>query len=192
MIIALQALAIVREYGVTAQVSGVLSHLLVRELSPVTTGLMVAAQSGSSVAAELAIMRNKRQLSALEAMGIDPYTFAVIPRTTALLLVTPIMEIFSVFFGIIGGYVVAVYLGGISPGAFIHNLNEFTSTGDILIGVFKALIFGMVIGGVSTYNGFSVKGGVKEVGRSANNAVVEATIFFIVVNYIISSFVYGR
>ncbi len=192
MIIALQALAIVREYGVTAQVSGVLSHLLVRELSPITTGLMIAAQSGGSVAAELAIMRNKRQLSALEAMGIDPYTFAVIPRTTALLLVTPLMEIFSVFFGIIGGYVVAVYLGGISPGAFIHNLSEFTSTGDILIGVFKALIFGMVIGGVSTYNGFSVKVGVKEVGRSANNAVVEATIFFIVVNYIISSFVYGR
>lgn len=192
MIIALQALAIVREYGVTAQVSGVLSHLLVRELSPITTGLMIAAQSGGSVAAELAIMRNKRQLSALEAMGIDPYTFAVIPRTTALLLVTPLMEIFSVFFGIIGGYVVAVYLGGISPGAFIHNLSEFTSTGDILIGVFKALFFGMVIGGVSTYNGFSVKVGVKEVGRSANNAVVEATIFFIVVNYIISSFVYGR
>ncbi len=192
MIIALQALAIVREYGVTAQVSGVLSHLLVRELSPITTGMMIAAQSGGSVAAEVAIMRIKKQIAALESIGVDPYNFVVVPRMAAIVIVTPIMEILSVFFGIAGGYIVAVYLGGISPGAFMHNLNEFTTVTDILIGVFKAVIFGLVVGGVSTYQGFTVRVGVKEVGRAANNAVVEATIFFILVNYIISSFVYGR
>ncbi len=181
-----------REYGVTAQVSGVLSHLLVRELSPITTGMMIAAQSGGSVAAEIATMRLKKQISVLESMGVDPYSFVVIPRVAAIVLITPIMEIFSVFFGIAGGFLVAVYLGGISPGAFVHNLNEFTSVGDISIGIFKAVIFGIIVGGVSAFNGYNVRVGVKEVGRAANNAVVEATIFFILVNYIISSFFYGR
>ncbi len=189
--IALQALAIVREYGVTAQVSGVLSHLLVRELGPVTTGMMIAAQSGGSVAAEVSIMKIKRQIDALETFGVDPYNFVVVPRMIAITVVTPVMEIFSILFGVAGGYLVAVYLGKISPGAFIHNLNEFTTTTDILIGVIKALIFGMIIGGVSTYSGFTSRMGIKEVGMAANNAVVRATIFFILLNYIITSFVYN-
>lgn len=190
IVIALQALAIVRQYGVTAQVSGVLSHLMVRELSPITTGMMIAAQSGGSIAAEIASFKVKKQINSLESMGIDPYNYIIFPRFLAIIIVTPIMEIFSVTFSIIGGYLTAVYLGGISSGAFIHNLNEFTTTNDIFFGLIKSLLFGIIIATVGSFHGINSKYSSKDVGLAANNTVVEATIFFIFINYIISSFAY--
>lgn len=163
---------------------------MVRELAPITTGMMIAAQSGGSVAAEIASFKVKKQINSLEAMGADPYNYIIFPRFIAIVIVTPIMEIFSVVFGIIGGYITAVYLGGISSGAFIYNLNEFTSVNDIVFGLIKAFIFGIIIATASGFHGINSKYSSKDVGLAANNTVVESTIFFILINYIISSFAF--
>ena len=163
---------------------------MVRELSPITTGMMIAAQSGGSVSAEIAAYKVKGQLKSLESIGIDPYNFIILPKFIAIITVTPIMEIFSVVFSLIGGYIIAVYFGDISSGAFIHNLSEFTRTSDIVFGLVKSFIFGIVIATVSTFHGIKSKYSSKDVGLAANSTVVESTIFFIIINYIISSFAF--
>lgn len=187
MVITLQGLSIVKLFGVERMLSSILAVSLLRELSPGLTGIMMAAQAGSTAAAELGTMRVKEETDALAVMAVDPFQYLVAPRLVALTLMCPIINAIACSSGVVSGYVAAVLLKGVNRGAFTANLYSFVHVVDIWGGIAKTLVFGFIIGLVSCYYGSTVKGGAEGVGKAANDAVVRSILAFLGVNYFLTS-----
>ncbi|MDD5556477.1 MAG: ABC transporter permease [bacterium] len=187
MVVALQGLQIVRIFGVERMLGSILVVSLLRELSPGLCGIMMAAQAGSTAAAEIGTMRVKEETDALEVMAVDPIRYLAVPRLIALTLMCPIVNAIACMSGILSGSVAAVALKGVDRGAFVANLFSFADAMDVWGGIVKTLVFGFIIGAVSCWCGFTARGGAEGVGRAANNAVVRSIITFLGVNYFLTS-----
>lgn len=187
MVVAIQGLNILRIFGAEYMVSGLLSVSLVRELCPCITCIMVAAQAGSGITAEIGAMRIKEEIDALTVISVNPIKFLIWPRLAALTISTLLINWTAQACGIAGGYIVTVLFKGVSKGVFFENMYTFTGMDDILAGSIKALIYGFIIGLFSTYYGYFVKGGASGVGAAVNSSVVNSILFFIFLNYILSS-----
>ncbi|MCX6354338.1 MAG: ABC transporter permease [Candidatus Aureabacteria bacterium] len=187
MVITLHGLQIVHIFGVERMLSSILVISLLRELSPGLCGIMMAAQAGSTAAAELGTMRVKEEVDALSVMGINPFQYLIAPRLIALTLMCPLVNAIACSSGIVSGYITAVVFGGVNRGAFLSNLYSFVGVIDIWSGIIKTLVFGFVIGVVSCYYGYYVRGGAEGVGKAANDAVVRSIITFLGMNYFLTS-----
>lgn len=187
MVIALQGLQIFDLYGAQRLLSSLVSVAVLRELSPVMACVLVAAQGGSSCAAELGSMRIKEELDATEVMGIDAMRFHVLPRLIGLTLACPILGTFGALSGLTGGYVTAVVLKGEPSGVYLQNLWALTQPTDLWAGIIKTVVFGFAIGLVATYHGYTARGGAAGVGRAVNETVVRSVLVFVVVNYLLTS-----
>lgn len=187
MVIALQGLQIFDLYGAQRLLSSLVSVAVLRELSPVMACVLVAAQGGSSCAAELGSMRIKEEIDATEVMGVDALRFHVLPRLLGLTLACPILGTFGALAGLLGGYLTAVVLKGEASGVYLANLWALTQPADLWAGIFKTLVFGFSIGLVATFHGFHARGGAAGVGRAVNETVVRSVLVFVVVNYLLTS-----
>ena len=132
-------------------------------------------------------MRVKDEVDALSVMAVNPFQYLIVPRLVALTLMCPIVNAIACFSGIVSGYVSAVLLKGVNRGAFMANLYGFVDIMDIWGGIIKTLVFGFIIGLISCYYGYHVKGGAEGVGKAANDAVVRSIITFLGVNYFLTS-----
>ncbi len=165
---------------------------VVRELSPMLSSVLIAAQGGSSCAAELGAMRIREELDATDVMAVDSVKFHASPRLGALTLAAPVLNLFGSFAGILGAWVVAVLLRGENSGVFWGELWSLCGPVDVWGGSLKATIFGALIGLISAYHGYHAKGGAAGVGRAVNKTVVQSVLVFIVLNYLLSTLLYGR
>jgi phospholipid/cholesterol/gamma-HCH transport system permease protein len=191
MVMALQGLQIFQLFGAQRMLSSLISVAVFRELSPVMASALVAAQGGSAFAAELGAMRIKEELDATEVMGVDPLRVHVVPRVIATVVATPMLNLMGSIGGIVGGYVVAVLLKGNPGGIYWANLWDLTGPLDLISGVTKATVFGGLIGLCATYQGYHATGGAAGVGRAVNDTVVIAITSFIIVNYFLTSALFG-
>ena len=191
MVMALQGLEIFSLFGAQRYLSSLVSVAVFRELSPVLASVLVASQAGSAFAAELGAMRIREEIDATVVMGIDPIRVHVVPRVIATLVAAPILNLVGSLSGITGGFVVATMLKGEPAGIYWANLWALTQPADILGGAFKATVFGLLIGLIACYNGFYTTGGAAGVGRSVNATVVVGITSFIVVNYFLTSALFG-
>lgn len=173
-------------FGAQGMVGGTVGVAVTRELAPTLTGLLVAGRAGSAMAAELGSMRVSEQVDALEAMAVDPINYLVTPRLLASILVTPMLTAIFDFSGILGSYVVARYVNGLSRPEFWVRLFEWVDMGDIFAGLIKATIYGAIIGMVACYKGYYAKGGAAGVGRATTSAVVVSSVLILVSNYFIA------
>lgn len=191
MVMALQALAIFDQFGAQRLLSPLISVATFRELSPVLASVLVAAQGGSSFAAELGAMRIREELDATEVMGVDPLRVHVVPRLLALVFACPLLNLAGSLGGISGGWLCAVGLNGEPSGIYWANLWALTHPVDLFGGFLKTVVFGWIIGLVATYFGYHATGGAPGVGRAVNDTVVVGCTSFIVANYFLSSALYG-
>lgn len=191
MVMALQGLAIFDTFGAQRMLSSLVSVAVFRELSPVLASTLVAAQGGSSFAAELGAMRIREELDATEVMGLDPLRVHVVPRVLACVVATPMLNIAGSLSGIAGGMFTAVVLKGEPAGIYWANVWALTQPADLLGGVLKTLIFGAVIGVVASYHGYNASGGAAGVGQAVNDTVVIAATSFIVANYFLTTALFG-
>jgi len=187
VVITLHGLQIVRIFGVERMLSSMLAVSLLREISPGLCAIMMAAQAGSTAAAEIGAMRVKEEVDALSVMGVDPLRYLIAPRLIAFTLACPIVNAIACSSGIVSGYIMAVVFEGVNRGAFLQNLYSFIGIMDIWGGVIKTLVFGFVIGLVSCYYGYRARGGAEAVGKAANDAVVRSIITFLGINYFLTS-----
>jgi phospholipid/cholesterol/gamma-HCH transport system permease protein len=187
MLVTLQGLNIVSSFGTEGLLSSILVVSLLRELSPGLTGIMIAAQAGSTAAAELGTMKIKEEVDALSVMAVNPFQYLVSPRIIAFTLMCPLVNAIACSSGIISGYVTAVVFKGVNRGTFMENLYGFVGMMDVWGGIIKTLLFGLIIGCISCYYGYNVKGGAEEVGQAANHAVVRSIITFLGFNYFLTS-----
>lgn len=187
MVVALQGANIFKIFGAQQMLSSLLAISLIRELAPSITSIMVAAQAGSSITAEIGAMRIKEEIDALEVMAVPPVKYLVIPRILATGLACAFVNSIALVTGIFGGYIVAVFVKGISHGAFMDNLFMFTNSLDIYMSLIKATTYGLIVGLTSCYYGYYVTGGANGLGRAVNNAVVHSILFFIFLNYVLTT-----
>lgn len=175
-------------FGAEGLVGGTVGVAITRELGPTLTGLLVAGRAGSAMAAEISAMRVSEQIDALDAMAVDPINYLVKPRMIASILSTPILTGIFDLVGSLGAYIVGIYVLGMSRPDFMTRLQDWIDPFDIWSGLFKALIFGVIIGTVACYKGYYAKGGAAGVGRATTSSVVVASVLILMANFFIAYF----
>jgi phospholipid/cholesterol/gamma-HCH transport system permease protein len=185
-VLTLQSYPTLEYYGGQSQTGQLVAFTLIRELGPVLTALMVSGRIGSAISAELGSMVVSQQIDAMRSLGTDPYKKLVAPRIIALILMLPLLTVAADVFGILGGGVIANNLFGLDYNLFITSVRNGITMEDIIGGVIKPLVFGLIIGSISCYKGLSTRGGTVGVGRSTTNAVVLSSIVVIVADFFLS------
>lgn len=185
-VMALQTYSGFKQFGSENMIGPVVALTLTRELGPVLTGLMVAGRCGSGIAAEIGTMKITEQLDALKTLDIDEYQYLMIPRILASVLIMPFLTIFSMFLGIVGGYLVCVFYFHLNGIDYIDGIKEFLKAKDITGGLIKASVFGFILSSVGSFKGYMTRGGAKDVGVSTTQSVVIASIAILISNYFLA------
>src|ERR1700682_3906661 len=163
-----------QRFGTERLVPGLVAISFTRELGPLITGIMLAARIGAAFTAELGTMQVSEEVEAIEAMGIGPLRFLVAPRMLALFFLMPCLSTVSNIAAIFASSLVSRAYFGIAFVYFLDLVQEALLIRDIVTGVLKSLMFGLLIGGIACYRGLTVKGGAAGVGTSTTSSVVTA------------------
>lgn len=191
MVLALQGGTVFALFGAQRLLSSLVSVATFRELAPVLASVLVAAQGGSSIAAELGAMRIREEIDAIEVMAVDPIGLHVVPRILAAIVATPILTLIGALGGVCGGWLVATVILGEPGGLYWANLWDLTRPMDLWGGLIKSSVFGGIIGVVAAFHGFHAHGGAAGVGHAVNDTVVTAITAFIIANYLLTSALFG-
>lgn len=186
MVISLQVSKIFADFGASSQLGQVLAVAFGRELAPVLTGVVVAGRVGSSIAAEIGSMNVTEQVDALKTLAADPIDYLVAPKLLAAFLMMPLLTVLSNLVGLLGGYLVAISFGVVTPIAFIESISTYITPWNFVGGLIKAFFFGSVIAGVGCYKGLHTENGAVGVGWSTTQSVVTGTIIIFVLNFLLS------
>ena len=160
------------------------------ELGPVLTALVVAGRIGAAMAAELGTMKVTEQVDALEAMGIPPARYLVMPRLISATLMLPVLVVFADFLAILGGYLVANILLGISTYTYVIGLRHSFEARDLFAGLIKAGVFGMFMAIMGCHYGLRTEGGAEGVGKSTMQAVVASCVSVLIADYFLTTFLF--
>lgn len=163
----------------------IIRDMMIIELAPTLSCLVLAGKVGSNIASELGTMRISEQIDALEIMGINSASYLIMPKIIAALLIVPPLIIISAFLGIYGGLLASESFG-ISPANFEAGLMYRFNIFNVVIMQVKATVFAFIIVSVSCYQGYFVKGGALDIGRASTKAVVFGSILVILFDYIIA------
>ena len=159
---------------------------MTNELGPVLTAVMVAGRVGAAMAAELGTMKVTEQIDALSTLAVDPVRYLIVPRFIACVALVPILTVFSIFIGIVGGWVVGVKMKGINATFFLKNMMDFMKPSDLVNGLVKSVVFAMIIAIVSCFEGFGAEGGAEGVGKATTQAVVASAIVVLISDFFLS------
>ncbi|AFY34289.1 ABC transporter permease [Calothrix sp. PCC 7507] len=186
MIFTIQTARELVQYGAVNAVGGAFALAFCRELAPILTASIIAGQVGSAFAAEIGAMRVTEQIDALYMLRTDPIDFLVIPRVIACCLMTPLLTIFALVTGIIGGAFAATQFYQIVPETFLESVRDFLEPADLWIILLKGFIFGVIVAVNGCSWGLTTKGGAKEVGESATTAVVTTWVSIFIMDFLLT------
>jgi phospholipid/cholesterol/gamma-HCH transport system permease protein len=190
MILALQTGLALRDYGKEVYIGSAVAVSMISEMGPFMTGLIIAASVGSAIAAQIGTMVVSEEIDALEVMSINPNRFLVMPRLVALTIMMPILTVYTNIIGILGGAVVGMTQLGVSLDAYMDNAMQFATNKDLYVGLFKAIVFGMVITTVSCHQGFMTREGAVGVGKATRRAVIISFLVILILGYMITRIFY--
>jgi len=165
---------------------------ITRELGPVLAGLMVAGRVGASMAAEIGTMRVTEQIDALTTLATNPFKYLVFPRLLAGFVTLPFLVLIADCIGVLGGYLVGVYKLDFNSATYMSQTLEFLETQDVVSGLIKASVFGIIITLMGCYHGYQSGRGAEGVGRATTNAVVSASILILCTNYVLTALLFGK
>jgi phospholipid/cholesterol/gamma-HCH transport system permease protein len=174
-------------FGADTSVGGVVAFALIREVGPITAGVMVAGRVGSAIAAEISTMMVSEQIDALEIMRVDPVQFLVVPRFLAALVMIPALSIYSMTLGLAGAIFVAQAKSNIPPDIFLDSVKQTIVGSDFVTHIVKSLINACIIIFFSCAIGLHTRGGAEEVGHATTRAVVWTMTLIFIFNYIVTA-----
>ncbi|MFH0926634.1 MAG: ABC transporter permease [bacterium] len=193
MVLGLQGYYTLVKFGSESLLGAAVALSLIRELGPVFTAIMITARAGSSIAAEIGIMRISEQIDALETMDINPLRFLVSPRIAASLISFPLLTAIFDVVGIYGGYLTGSILLGVNPGSYFYRMQASIHLKDIQGGFIKSIVFAALVSTVCCFQGYfthtKTEGyGAKGVSLSTTSAVVMSSVLILVADYLLTSF----
>jgi phospholipid/cholesterol/gamma-HCH transport system permease protein len=166
--------------------------VLTRELGPVVTALLFAGRAGSALTAEIGLMRATEQLAAMEMMAVNPYTRVIGPRLWAGIIAMPLLAAMFSVVGIAGSWLVGVGQFGIDHGIFWSTMQAGVDLqDDIINGVIKSFIFGIVITGIALFEGYSAKPTSEGVALATTRTVVNASLGILALDYLLTALMFG-
>ncbi len=188
MVLGLQGYNTLVTFGATESLGAVVGLSLVRELGPVLTALLATGRAGSATAAEIGTMVATEQLDGLRMMSIDPIDVVVGPKAVAMVLVMPLLSALFIVCGIFGGYLVGVRLLGVDAGHYLTSFESSVDFFDDLGGSFvKAVVFGVLVGWIATYRGYTSAPTSAGVSAATTATVVVASVSILIVDYFITA-----
>lgn len=161
-------------------------EILILEFSSTMMCLILAGKVGSNISSEIGTMRVTEQIDALEIMGINSANFIVLPKIIGFILFIPILGILSMFFGLIGGAIIAEFTDMISMDNYVYGIQSFFNEWYVWYSLIKCLVFAFIITSVAAYYGYYVSGGSLEVGKASTNAVVSSSIIILMADVILT------
>src|SRR5436309_2700071 len=176
------------ERGLAGYVAGVVGNAICKELAPVMMSILIAGRIGSAMAAEIGSMRVYQEIDALRTMNINPIHYLVLPRLVAIAAALPMLVIFSILVGWLGGAFVSVanHRIDIAFATFFITLRDVVELKDVVNGVFKSFVFALLIAVVSCHQGLITRGGPRGIGRSVTKAVVNSIVLIVIFDYILT------
>ena len=186
MVLTLQSSSMLDIFGAKPYVGRMVTLIMIRELGPVLTALMVAGRAGSGMTAELGSMVVTQQIEALRSLGTDPIRKLVVPRLVAGLIMVPALTVLSNAVGMLGGYFVAAFSLRLATNLYWHSAMDAISVYDLFMGLFKPVVFGYIIAVVGCYQGLTTTGGTRGVGSATTKSVVVASILVLVSDYFLN------
>jgi phospholipid/cholesterol/gamma-HCH transport system permease protein len=169
--------------GVQLSIIGLATRLMiVLELGPLLTGLVLTGRVGGRMTAEIGTMRVTEQIDALETLAYDPVAFLIVPRLLASVVMLPALVVLADATGVISGYLVAVRVTDVTASDFVEGLRLGFGTFQVVYSLLKAMMFGLAIALVCSYEGYITEAGAEGVGRSTARAVVIASVTILVLD----------
>ncbi len=191
-VLALQGYYTLQRYGSAEAVGLLVALSLVRELGPVVTALLFAGRAGTSLTAEIGLMKAGEQLAAMEMMAVDPVLRVLSPRFWAGLIAMPLLAAVFSAVGILGGWVVAVPLIGIDAGSFWSQMQGGVDVfADIGNGVIKSVVFGVTVTFVALLQGFACKPTPEGVSRATTRTVVMASLAVLALDFVLTAMMFS-
>ncbi len=179
------------QYGFASYVGTAVAYASGRELGPLLTGIVVAGRAGSAITAEIGSMVVTEQIEALRSMGVEPARYLVVPRLLALMVMLPMLTIFADVISMVGGMGFAHLYAHISYSDFISSARLGITMEDLVKGLFKTVVFAVIIVLVGAFQGLRTRGGAAGVGKATTGAVVISMILIFVANFMLSFLLYG-
>ncbi|HEX4916470.1 MAG TPA: lipid asymmetry maintenance ABC transporter permease subunit MlaE [Limnobacter sp.] len=191
-VLGLQGYYTLNRYGAEQALGLLVALSLVRELGPVVSALLFAGRAGTSLTAEIGLMKAGEQLTAMEMMAVDPKARILAPRWVAGLVSMPILAALFSAVGIIGGYVVGVLLIGVDSGAFWSQMQAGVDVrNDILNGVIKSMVFGVAVNAIALYEGYSCQPTPEGVSRATTRTVVISSLTILGLDFVLTALMFS-
>jgi len=190
MILALQMAPPLEEFGQEARVATIIAIGVVRELGPLISAIVLTGFAGASIAAELGTMVVGEEVEALRAHALNPVRFLVVPRMLATALSLLIVCIIGEILAIGAGWALSVAVFDIPSGIYQQNTLDAIDVADFATGLFKAVVFGIIISAIACYNGLNVTGGAAGVGKATTRTVVHSVEAIIYADLIFTAVFY--
>jgi phospholipid/cholesterol/gamma-HCH transport system permease protein len=190
MILALQIGIELRRYNQESLIGSAVMASMLREMGPFMSGLVLAACVGAAMAAQMGTMTVNEEIAALEIMSIDPLRFLVMPRMVAMVVTVPLLSFYTCLLALVGGAVVGYTQLSVPWGVYWTNAFDFAGLRALYVGLFKALVFGIVIVTVACYEGFSTTRGAVGVGQATRNSVITNFLMILILGYFVTRLFY--
>jgi phospholipid/cholesterol/gamma-HCH transport system permease protein len=184
LVLTIQSRPTLIEFGAESWLPAMIAVSIIREIGPVITALICAGKIGSGIGAELGSMKVTEQIDAMEVSGTNPFKYLVVTRILATTLMLPLLVILADAFAMYGAYLGVNIKGVVSFSLFFNQVFEKLIFSDIIPSIIKSFFFGFVIGLIGCYMGYNSKKGTEGVGRSANSAVVIASLLVFILDLI--------
>jgi phospholipid/cholesterol/gamma-HCH transport system permease protein len=192
MVLALQTYTGFSRFAAESAIPNVVVLSMTRELGPVIAGLMVAGRIGAAIAAEIGTMRVTDQIDALTTLSTNPYKYLVAPRLVAGTLMLPLLVLVADVIGVFGGFLVTSYKLDFNPSTYIQRTADFLETMDVVAGLAKAAVFGLLVTLMGCFHGYTSRGGAQGVGAATTYAVVSGSILILVFDYVLTEAFFSR
>jgi phospholipid/cholesterol/gamma-HCH transport system permease protein len=178
-------------FGADTAIGGVVALALVREIGPITAGVMLAGRVGSAIAAELTSMMITDQIDALHVMRVDPVEFLVVPRYVAGLIMMPVLSIYAMAVGLIAGIIIANAAANLPMATFLDSVKQTILDRDFTVHFIKAFINATIVVMFSCAIGLNTRGGAEDVGIATTRAIVWTMTNIFIFNYLVTSLTYA-
>jgi phospholipid/cholesterol/gamma-HCH transport system permease protein len=185
VVLSMHTRAVMERFGAEALIPSALAIALIGETGPLMTGLLVAGRVGAGIGAELGGMRVTEQIDALESLAVDSVHYLAVTRIIACMIALPILTTVMNFSGLAGGFLAESAISGISLKLYFHHAFETLYLLEYILPTLKTVVFGFIIGTVSSYLGYTATGGSKGIGRASTMSVVLSSMLLIFVNVLL-------
>ncbi len=173
-------------FGAQVFIADIVGIAMVRVMGAVMTGVFIAGRTGASFAAELGMMQVNEEIDALKTLGISPVEFLVVPRVLALVIMLPLLTIYSGLMGIAGGFIVSTGILGINPAEYLAHTQDAVKLSHVWVGIIHSAVFAVIIAVAGCFHGFSCERNAEAVGEKTTAAVVSGITGIVIATALIT------